>query len=137
MKFYTEYLFFNTKNKREYINITKDVEEILQKSKIKEGMVLVSAAHITAGVFINDNESGILKDIDSMLEKLAPDGPDYNHHRTGEVNGDSHLKNILTGHQVIIPITNSKLDVGPWQEVFYAEFDGMRKKKLIIKVMGE
>ena len=137
MKFHTEYLYFNTKKKREYVNITREVENALQKSNIKEGMILVSAAHITAGVYINDAEDGIIQDIDDMLERLAPQGPEYRHHRTGEDNGDSHLKNILVGHQVIIPVTNGKLDLGPWQEVYYAEFDGQRRKKLIIKVMGE
>jgi secondary thiamine-phosphate synthase enzyme len=137
MKFHTEYLYFNTKKRREYINITDEVEKALEKSGIKEGMVLVSAAHITAGVYINDAENGIIQDIDDMLEHLAPTGPDYRHHRTGEVNGDAHLKNILVGHQVIIPVTNGRLDVGPWQQVYYAEFDGQRRKKLIIKVMGE
>ncbi|MCX7746504.1 MAG: secondary thiamine-phosphate synthase enzyme YjbQ [Clostridia bacterium] len=137
MKFHTEYLYFNTKKRREYINITGEVEEALKKSGIKEGMVLVAAAHITAGVYINDAEPGIIQDIDDMLDRLAPYGPDYRHHRTGEDNGDSHLKNILVGHQVMIPITNGKLDFGPWQQVYYAEFDGQRRKKLIIKVMGE
>jgi secondary thiamine-phosphate synthase enzyme len=137
MKFHTEYLYFNTKSKREYVNITEEVEEALKKSGIKEGMILVSAAHITAGVYVNDAENGIIQDIDEMLERLAPKGPDYRHHRTGEDNGDSHLKNILVGHQVIIPVTKGELDLGPWQQVYYAEFDGQRKKKLIIKAMGE
>lgn len=137
MKSHTEYYYFNTKNKREYINITGRVEEALQKSGIKEGMILVAAMHITAGVYINDAEDGIISDIDEMLERLAPYCPDYKHHRTGEDNGDSHLKNILTGHQVIVPVTEGRLDLGPWQQIFYAEFDGRRRKKLIIKVMGE
>ncbi|MDP4181730.1 MAG: secondary thiamine-phosphate synthase enzyme YjbQ [Bacillota bacterium] len=137
MKFHTEYLYFNTKKKREYINITDEVDSALKKSGIKEGMILVSAAHITAGVYINDAENGIIQDIDEMLERLAPERSDYKHHKTGEENGDSHLKNILVGHQVIIPITEGKLDLGPWQQVYYAEFDGQRKKKLIIKAMGE
>lgn len=137
MKSYTEYMYFNTKKKREYINITDDVEKALAKSGVKEGMVLVSAAHITAGVYINDAEDGIINDIDEMLERLAPEGPDYRHHRTGETNGDSHLKNILVGHQVVLPITEGKLDMGPWQQIFYAEFDGQRRKKLIIKIIGE
>jgi secondary thiamine-phosphate synthase enzyme len=130
-------MYFNTKKKREYINITDNVEAALAKSGVSEGMALVSAAHITAGVYINDAEDGIIKDIDEMLERLAPEGPDYRHHRTGETNGDSHLKNILVGHQVVLPITQGKLDMGPWQQIFYAEFDGQRRKKLIIKIIGE
>ena len=137
MKSYTEYMTFNTKNHREYINITSDVNKVLQKSGIIEGMVLVSAMHITAGVYVNDAESGLIRDIEEWLQKLAPEGPDYNHHRTGEVNGDAHLKNLLIGHQVIIPVTDGRLDFGPWQQVYYAEFDGQRRKRLIIKVMGE
>ncbi len=137
MKFCTDYLWFNTEKKREYIRITNQVEQAVQKSGVQEGMVLVSAMHITAGVFVNDNESGILKDIDEMLETLAPYRHDYLHHRTGETNGDAHLKSILVHHEVIVPITAGKLDLGPWQEIFYAEFDGQRKKRLIIKVMGE
>ena len=137
MKFHTEYLTFNTKKHREYINITGEVDDALEKSGIKEGMVLVAAMHITAAVYINDAESGIIEDIDDWLQKLAPEGPDYRHHRTGEVNGDAHLKNLLIGNQVIIPITDGKLDFGPWQQVYYAEFDGQRRKRVIIKVMGE
>jgi len=105
VKFFTEYMTFNTKNHREYINITSDVSRVLKKSGIKEGMVLVSAMHITAGVYINDAESGLIRDIEEWLQKLAPEGPDYYHHRTGEVNGDAHLKNLLIGHQVIVPVT--------------------------------
>ena len=100
-------------------------------------MVLVSAMHITAGVFVNDNEPGILQDIDDWLQELAPEGPDYRHHRTGEVNGDAHLKNLLLGHEVIVPITGGRMDLGPWQQIYYAEFDGRRPKRLIVKVMGE
>lgn len=137
MKFFTEYMTFNTKNHREYINITSDVSRVLKESGIKEGMVLVSAMHITAGVYINDAESGLIRDIEEWLQKLAPEGPDYYHHRTGEVNGDAHLKNLLIGHQVIVPVTDGKLDFGPWQQIYYAEFDGQRGKKLIIKIMGE
>ena len=137
MKFFTEYMTFNTKNHREYINITSDVSRVLKKSGIKEGMVLVSAMHITAGVYINDAESGLIRDIEEWLQKLAPEGPDYYHHRTGEVNGDAHLKNLLIGHQVIVPVTDGRLDFGPWQQIYYAEFDGQRRKRLIIKVMGE
>jgi secondary thiamine-phosphate synthase enzyme len=137
MKFYTDYLWFNTKKHREYINITQEVENALSKSGIKEGMVLVSAMHITAGVYINDAESGLIQDIDEWLEGLAPFNADYRHHRTGETNGDAHLKSLLIHHEVIIPVTGGRLDFGPWQQVYYAEFDGQRKKRLIIKVMGE
>jgi secondary thiamine-phosphate synthase enzyme len=137
MKFTTEYLWFNTSKKMEFINITSDVNNVLKKSGIKEGMILISAMHITAGVYVNDAESGLIQDIQEWLQKLAPDGPDYRHHRTGEVNGDSHLKNLIIGHQVIVPVTNSELDLGPWQQIYYAEFDGKRRKRLIIKVMGE
>ena len=137
MKFHTEYLWFNTKTRREFINITHTVEEILNKSGIKEGMILVSAMHITAGVYVNDAESGLIQDIDEWLETLAPFKSDYMHHRTGEDNGDAHLKNLLIHHQVIIPVTSGKLDFGPWQQVYYAEFDGRRRKRVIVKVMGE
>ncbi len=137
MKSYTEYLWFDTQKRREYVRITDLVRSICTKSGIQEGMILVSAMHITAGVFVNDNESGILEDLDILLEKLAPQGLDYNHHRTGEVNGDAHLKNLLIHHQVIIPITSGDLDLGPWQEVFYAEFDGQRRKRVVIKALGE
>ncbi len=137
MKFHTEYLTFNTRRHREYIHITPQVEAAVSKSGIREGMVLVSAMHITAGVYVNDNESGLISDIDEWLETLAPFREDYKHHQTGENNGDSHLKSMIVHHQVIVPVTNGKLDLGPWQRVFYAEFDGQRPKRLIIKVMGE
>ena len=137
MKFATEYLTFNTKQKREYINITNTVEEAVRKSGAKEGMVLVTAMHITAGVYVNDAESGLIEDIDEWLEQLAPFDPNYRHHRTGETNGDAHLKNLLVHHQVIVPITDGKLDLGPWQQIYYAEFDGQRRKRAMIKVMGE
>ncbi len=137
MKFATEYLEFNTQKKREYINITDEVELIVRKSGIQEGMVLVSAMHITAGVYVNDAESGLIEDIDAWLETLAPYRNDYRHHRTGETNGDAHLKSLIIHHEVIVPITNGRLDLGPWQQVYYAEFDGKRRKRLVIKVMGE
>ena len=137
MKFHTEYLWFNTQNHREYINITPKVEDALRKSAIREGMILVSAMHITAGVWVNDAEDGLLADIDQWLEKQAPFRQDYRHHSTGETNGDSHLKSLLVHHQVIVPVTGGKLDLGPWQQVYYAEFDGQRRKRAIIKVMGE
>jgi thiamine phosphate synthase YjbQ (UPF0047 family) len=156
MKTYTEYLYFNTKKKREYIRITDKVEEVVRLSEIRDGMALVSAMHITAGVWVNDAESGLLDDIDHWLESLTPygaypqikwpapgdEGPvnavrtEYLHHRTGEDNGDSHLKSILVHHQVIVPITDGRLDLGTWQQIYYAEFDGQRRKRLIIKVMG-
>lgn len=136
MKSYTTYLTFNTRKRREYINITGEVEKALVESTIREGFVLVSAMHLTAGVYINDNESGLIQDLDEMLERLAPFRADYNHHRTGEDNCDAHLKNMLIGHQVVIPITAGKLDFGPWQQVFYAEFDGKRSKRVIIKIIG-
>ena len=137
MKFATEYLWFCTERQREYINITDEVQDIVRKSGIKEGMVLVSAMHITAGVYVNDAESGLIADIDKWLEELAPFDINYNHHRTGETNGDSHLKSLLIGHEVIVPITKGRLDFGTWQQIYYAEFDGQRKKRLIVKVMGE
>jgi len=137
MKFFTHYLWFTTKNHREYINITGDVEQALQKSGIQEGMALVSAMHITAAIYVNDAESGLIQDIDDWLQKLAPQGPDYRHHRTGESNGDAHLKSLLMHHEVILPVTNGQLDLGPWQQVYYAEFDGQRRKRVIIKIMGE
>ena len=137
MKATTRYLTFTTRQKREYINITDQVEAVVAESAVAEGMVLVSAMHITAGVFVNDAEPGLLGDIDQWLEHLAPFRGDYRHHQTGETNGDAHLKNLLVHHQVILPITAGRLDLGPWQQVYYAEFDGRRPKRLIIKVMGE
>jgi secondary thiamine-phosphate synthase enzyme len=137
MKFYTEHLWFNTQKHREYINITAEVEKILAKSKIQDGMILVSAMHITAGVYVNDAETGLIQDIDEWLEKLAPFNPNYRHHRTGETNGDSHLKSLLVHHEIIVPVTNGVLDFGPWQQIYYAEFDGQRKKRVLVKVMGE
>ncbi|MGZ5234616.1 MAG: secondary thiamine-phosphate synthase enzyme YjbQ [Burkholderiales bacterium] len=137
MTVHTEYLTFNTKKHREYVHITPQVEAIVNKSGVREGMVLVSAMHITAGVYVNDNESGLIHDIDKWLEELAPFKKDYQHHQTGEDNGDSHLKAILVHHQVMLPITAGKLDLGTWQRVFYAEFDGQRSKRVIVKVMGE
>ncbi|MDP8981913.1 MAG: secondary thiamine-phosphate synthase enzyme YjbQ [Acidobacteriota bacterium] len=137
MRFLTEHLTFKTKKHREFINITPQVESALRKSGIQEGMILVSAMHITAGVWVNDAEDGLLADIDEWLENLAPYRDDYRHHRTGETNGDSHLKSLLVHHQVIVPVTAGKLDFGPWQQVYYAEFDGQRSKRVIIKVMGE
>lgn len=137
MKSYTEYLWFNTKQHREYINITDTVADIVRKSGVREGLVLVSAMHITAGVYVNDAESGLIQDIDEWLEKLAPFDPHYRHHRTGETNGDAHLKSLLIHHEVPVPITDGKLDLGPWQQLYYAEFDGQRRKRVIVKVLGE
>ncbi len=137
MKFHTEYLTFKTKRHREYVNITREVEAALKTSRIREGMILVSAMHITAAVYVNDAEDGLIQDIDEWLERSAPTGPDYRRHRTGESNGDAHLKNLLMHHQVLIPVTEGRLDFGPWQQVYYAEFDGQRPKRVIIKVMGE
>ncbi len=137
MKTFTDYLWYQTEKRRELVRITDDVEQRLGKSGIREGMVLVSAMHITAGVFVNDNEPGLFEDIWEWLQKLAPDGPDYRHHQTGEDNADAHLKSLLVHHQVIVPITGGKLDLGTWQQVFYAEFDGQRKKRVILKAIGE
>ena len=137
MKSKTEYVTFHTQEKRQYVLITEQVAEVVEASGIKEGMVLVSAMHITAGVFVNDAEPGLLGDIDEWVEQVAPFRSDYKHHRTGEINGDAHLKNLLVGHQVILPITKGLLDLGPWEQVCYAEFDGCRPKRLIIKAMGE
>jgi secondary thiamine-phosphate synthase enzyme len=137
MKFHTEYLTFDTSKVREYLNITPQVQGALEKSKIQEGMILVSAMHITAGVWVNDAEDGLIADIDEWLEKLAPFRRDYRHHRTGETNGDAHLKSLLVHHEVIVPVTKGRLDFGPWQQVYYAEFDGRRPKRVIIKAMGE
>lgn len=137
MRSYTTYLWFNTKKKREFINMTSELEKALRAAKIQEGMVLASAMHITAGVYINDAEDGLIADIEEWLEKLAPYRSDYRHHQTGETNGDAHLKNLLIGHQVIVPVTEGKLDLGPWQQIYYAEFDGQRRKRVVIKVLGE
>lgn len=137
MKSHTKYLVFETKQRREFINITDEVADALAESGVKEGLVLVSAMHITAAVYINDAEEGLLADIDEWLEKLAPTRPDYRHHQTGEDNADAHLKNLLLHHQVLLPITNGRLDLGTWQQVYYAEFDGQRRKRAIIKIIGE
>ena len=137
MKSHTEYLWFETKRRREYIDITDTVEGILKRSAIEEGMLLVSAMHITAGVWVNDHEEGLLEDIDGWLEHLAPYKEDYHHHETGEDNGDAHLKSLLVHHQIVAPVTEGKLDFGPWQRIYYAEFDGKRKKRVVVKVIGE
>ena len=137
MKSITEYLWFETKRHREFINITEAVDDVVQRSYIAEGFVLVSAMHITAGVYVNDAEAGLIADIEEWLEQLAPYRSDYSHHNTGESNGDAHLKSLLVHHEVVAPITNNKLDLGPWQQIFYAEFDGQRRKRVIVKAIGE
>jgi secondary thiamine-phosphate synthase enzyme len=137
MTVYTDYLWFNTSKRREIIRITDEVASIVSKSGVREGMALVSAMHITASVYVNDWESGLITDIEDWLEKLAPAGLPYRHHQTGEDNADAHLKRTLLGHQVILPITAGSLDLGPWEQVFYAEFDGRRRKRVVVKVMGE
>lgn len=137
MKSLTEYLWFNTDNKREMVHITETVRDTVVKSKIREGFVLVSAMHITAAVYVNDNEGGLIQDIWEWLEGLAPFKEDYRHHMTGEDNGDAHLKNLIMHHQVIVPVTDGDLDLGPWQRIFYAEFDGQRRKRVVVKVLGE
>jgi secondary thiamine-phosphate synthase enzyme len=137
MKVLTEYLKFHTKTHRAYVHITPQVETAVKRSGVQEGMVLVSAMHITAGVYVNDNEPGLIEDIDRWLEKLAPFDKNYQHHQTGEDNGDSHLKALLIHHEVIVPITGGEMDLGTWQRIFYAEFDGQRDKRVIVKVMGE
>jgi len=150
---HTAYHTFNTQRRREFIRITQDVAAAVRDAGISEGMVLVSAMHITAGVWVNDDEPGLHADVLEWLDKLAPpswkdpsdeiagallpDPGDYRHHRGGEDNGDAHFKNLLVHHQVIVPVTNGQLDLGPWQQVFYCEFDGRRPKRLVIKVMGE
>ena len=137
MKSYTKYLTFHTEKRREYINITDEVAGAVAESAIKEGLALVSAMHITAAVYVNDAEEGLIEDIDEWLEQLAPARPDYRHHLTGEDNGDAHLKNLLIHHQVLLPITHGRLDLGTWQQVYYAEFDGQRRKRVIVKIIGE
>ncbi|MBX9942260.1 MAG: secondary thiamine-phosphate synthase enzyme YjbQ [Candidatus Obscuribacterales bacterium] len=136
LKAHTKYLWFDTKKRREYIRITDEVAKFLQETGMQEGFILVSAMHITAGVYINDWEGGLIQDIDAWLEKLAPEDPSYLHHRTGEDNGDAHLKRILINHQVTVPVTAGKLDLGPWEQIFYAEFDGQRRKRVILKALG-
>ncbi|MBW8861311.1 MAG: YjbQ family protein [Acidobacteria bacterium] len=136
MAVHTDYLWFNTKQRQEFIRITDQVAAIVKASGIDEGMVLVSAMHITSGVYVNDWEEGLIQDFQVWLEKLAPAGLDYKHHRTGEDNADAHLKRTIMGHQVVLPITRGALDLGPWEQVFYAEFDGQRKKRVVVKAIG-
>jgi len=139
MRSYREELWFNTPNRRAFINITPQVERCLEKSGITEGLVLVNAMHITASVFINDDESGLHKDYEEWLEKLAPHEPvsKYRHNRTGEDNGDAHLKRQVMGREVVVAITSGRLDFGPWEQIFYGEFDGRRRKRVLVKIIGE
>ena len=139
MKSITEYLSFKTKNNKEFVNITSDIEKVVQKSTIQEGICLVNAMHITASVFINDNESGLHYDYDKWLEQLAPHEPidQYRHNDTGEDNADAHLKRQVMGREVVIAITNGGLDFGPWEAIFYGEFDGQRNKRVLVKIIGE
>jgi secondary thiamine-phosphate synthase enzyme len=136
MRAFTEYMTMHTKKKRELVHLTPLLEQMVLTSQIQEGFLLVSAMHITAGVFVNDNEPGLHVDIWKWLEHLAPEGPDYEHHRTGEDNGHAHLKSLLMHHEVTIPVTKGTLDLGPWQQVFYAEFDGQRDKRVVVKILG-
>lgn len=136
MKISTEYLWFETKKRKELVRITPQLEQILGRSGVSDGMMLVSAMHITAGIIVNDDETGLHRDILEWLEKTAPEDPSYAHHRTGEDNGDAHLKRIVVHHQAILPVTGGRLDLGPWEQCFYAEFDGRRRKRVIVKIMG-
>jgi secondary thiamine-phosphate synthase enzyme len=138
MKVVTEYLWFNTSKKIEFINITEKIQEIVEKSKIKEGICLVNAMHITASVFINDEEEGLKQDFKEWLETLAPTNPKlYKHNLTGEDNAHAHLKRTIMGREVVVAITNGKLDLGPWEQIFYGEFDGQRPKRVLVKIIGE
>ena len=138
MKSYTQYLWFNTKNRQDFINITMQVEEAVRKSGVKEGLCLVNAMHITASVFINDHEAGLHQDFVQWLERLAPYGKDkYRHNMTGEDNADAHLKRTVMGREVVVAVTNGSLDFGPWEQIFYGEFDGQRRKRVLIKIIGE
>jgi secondary thiamine-phosphate synthase enzyme len=139
MKTSTEYLSFNTNTRRAFINITPTIRKIIEKSAIKEGLCLINAMHITASVFINDDETGLHSDYDAWLEKLAPHEPtdQYRHNETGEDNADAHLKRQIMGREVIVAITDGKIDFGPWEQIFYGEFDGRRNKKVLVKVIGE
>jgi secondary thiamine-phosphate synthase enzyme len=137
MKSSTEYLWFDTPQRRDLVNITDRVSEVVRKSVVREGVCLVSAMHITAGIWVNDNEPGLWEDFWEWVERLAPTRADYRHHRTGEDNGDAHLKRTLIHHQVLLPVTDGRLDLGPWEQVFYAEFDGRRRKRVVVKVIGE
>jgi len=139
LKSITEYLWFNTRERRAYINMTGRVEEIVRRSGIKEGLCLVNAMHITASVYINDAESGLIRDYDDWLESLAPHEPisQYRHNKTGEDNADAHLKRQIMGREVVVAVTNGRLDLGPWEQIYYGEFDGQRRKRVLVKVIGE
>ncbi|MBP6332713.1 MAG: secondary thiamine-phosphate synthase enzyme YjbQ [Aminivibrio sp.] len=137
MKIHTEYLWFETKKRKELVRITPKLEEILGRSGVRDGMMLVSAMHITAGIIVNDDEPGLHRDILEWLEKTAPVDPSYAHHQTGEDNGDAHLKRIVVHHQATLPVTDGRIDLGPWEQCFYAEFDGRRRKRVVVKIMGE
>ena len=137
MKVYTEYLTFNTKKQQEMVHITPQVEAIVRKSGVEDGLCFVSPMHITAAIYVNDHESGLIEDISTWLEKLAPRLPGYKHHQTGEDNADAHLKAMLLHHETTLPVTDSRLDLGTWQRIFYAEFDGRRPKRVIVKVLGK
>jgi secondary thiamine-phosphate synthase enzyme len=139
MKSYRKELWFNTNQRMEFINITAAVNEALQESGIQEGLCLVNAMHITASVFINDHENGLWNDYQNWLEKLAPHEPlsQYLHNRTGEDNGDAHIKRQLMGREIVAAVTGGKLDFGPWEQIFYGEFDGMRRKRVLVKIIGE
>ena len=139
MKSLTEHLTFNTNSRREYINITGDISDLVHKSGIQEGLCLVNAMHITASVYINDAENGLIQDFDQFLEELAPHEPisRYRHNLTGEDNGDAHIKRTIMGREVVVAITKGKLDFGPWEQIYYAEFDGMRPKRILVKIIGE
>lgn len=139
MRSYRKELWFNTKTRRAYLNITDSVQEAIDESGVKEGLCLVNAMHISASVYINDDESGLLHDYDVWLEKLAPHEPvsQYRHNDTGEDNADAHLKRQVMGREVVVAVTNGKLDFGPWEQIFYGEFDGRRKKRVLIKIIGE
>ena len=139
MKSLTEYLTFKTKSRREFVNITSDIEKLVSKSGVKEGLCLVNAMHITASVFINDNESGLHHDYEKWLEELAPHAPieQYRHNDTGEDNADAHMKRQVMGREVVVAITDSELDFGPWEAIFYGEFDGRRNKRVLVKIIGE
>jgi secondary thiamine-phosphate synthase enzyme len=137
MTFFTDYLWFETAKRQEFVRITDSIAQIVARSGVSEGMVLVSAMHITAGVFVNDWEDGLIADFKEWLERLAPAGLAYRHHQTGEDNADAHLKRTIMGHQVLLPITAGTLDLGPWEQIFYAEFDGQRRKRVVVKVMGQ
>ena len=139
MKSKTQYLYFNTKTRIAFVNITDQVQELIEESKIKEGICLVNAMHITSSVFVNDNESGLLQDFEKWLERLAPHSPtnQYQHNNTGEDNADAHLKRQVMGREAVVAVTDGKLDFGPWEQIFYGEFDGRRNKRVLVKVVGE